>query len=267
MKVYGYLRVSTDKQSDSLASQESLVEDYFERMKKLGDLPEDTTFSGCFADEDKSGSTPLFERPAGYEMLKVIRPGDHIIVAKHDRAFRCMMDACTTIKQLQTQDVELHMINLGVSPSNPIGKFVFHIMSAFAELEVEFIRARIKDALAHRKRTGRPVNQSTPLGYKRQKVEGEVRFVPNRDEVAMCYEIRDLRDAGLSWPECATTIAKEHGWKCPSTGTDWSVRLAKRAYQATLDNFPRYDGRTLDDFSENHRQRQHDIAMSDRVDV
>ena len=267
MKVYGYLRVSTDKQSDSLASQESLVEDYFERMKKLGDLPEDTTFSGCFADEDKSGSTPLFERPAGYEMLKVIRPGDHIIVAKHDRAFRCMMDACTTIKQLQTQDVELHMINLGVSPSNPIGKFVFHIMSAFAELEVEFIRARINDALAHRKRTGRPVNQSTPLGYKRQKVEGEVRFVPNRDEVAMCYEIRDLRDAGLSWPECATTIAKEHGWKCPSTGTDWSVRLAKRAYQATLDNFPRYDGRTLDDFSENHRQRQHDIAMSDRVDV
>ena len=267
MKVYGYVRVSTDKQSDSLASQESLVEDYFERMKKLGDLPEDTTFSGCFADEDKSGSTPLFERPAGYEMLKVIRPGDHIIVAKHDRAFRCMMDACTTIKQLQTQDVELHMINLGVSPSNPIGKFVFHIMSAFAELEVEFIRARIKDALAHRKRTGRPVNQSTPLGYKRQKVEGEVRFVPNRDEVAMCYQIRELRDAGLSWPECATTVAKEHGWKCPSTGTDWSVRLAKRAYQATLDNFPRYDGRTLDDFSENHRQRQHEIAMSDRVDV
>ena len=267
MKVYGYTRVSTDKQSDSLASQESLIKDYFERMKKLGDLPEECEFGGCFADEDKSGSTPLFERPAGYEMLKVIRPGDHIIVAKHDRAFRCMMDACTTIKQLQNQDVELHLINLGINPGTPIGKFVFHVMSAFAELEVEFIRERIREALAHRKRTGRPVNQSTPIGYQRKKIEGEIRFVPNRDEVAMCYQIRDLRDSGLSWPACASAVAREHGWNMPSTGTPWSVRLAKRAYKAALDNFPRYDGRTLEDFTVNHRQRQHDVAMNDRGEV
>ena len=79
-RVLGYCRASTRKQVDSPDVQRGKIQDYA-AFHKLGVV-------SCFIDPAKSGKVPWEEREGGRALFAQLRPGDHVIIAKLDRAFR-----------------------------------------------------------------------------------------------------------------------------------------------------------------------------------
>src|SRR3954447_22710909 len=108
MAVYGYVRVSTEKQAEegeSLGAQRRTIEGY--------SMMQGLTLDEVFVERGVSGSRPIGERPEGARMLGRVRPGDVIITPKLDRMFRSALDALDVLARLKDCDVSLHMIDLG----------------------------------------------------------------------------------------------------------------------------------------------------------
>src|SRR5690242_13931973 len=125
MAVYGYTRVSTDRQAnegESLDVQERTIAGY----AMMHGLKVDRIFS----ERGISGSKPLADRPEGGALLSVLKPGDIVITPKLDRMFRSANDALTNLERIRKQGVHLHMIDLGGDvTANGIAKLVFTILS------------------------------------------------------------------------------------------------------------------------------------------
>src|SRR5690242_7853983 len=80
MAVYGYARVSTDRQADdgeSLGTQQRIIEGYA-MMNAL-------TLASILVERGVSGSKPLGERPEGARLLAVLKGEDVVITPKLDR--------------------------------------------------------------------------------------------------------------------------------------------------------------------------------------
>src|SRR5258708_3848450 len=79
LRAYGYIRVSTEEQAKSglgMAAQKDAIERYcMVRGLKL---------EGFFADEAKSGRSPILSRPHGKLLDDQLAKGDQVILAKHD---------------------------------------------------------------------------------------------------------------------------------------------------------------------------------------
>src|SRR4051812_29290211 len=144
MAVYGYVRVSTVRQSDegeSLDVQERTIRGY--ALMRGMDLDR------VFVERAVSGSVPLADRPQGAALLELAKPGDAIITPKLDRMFRSALDALDVLSKLRDRRVALHMVDLGGDvATNGISKLVFTILSAVAEAERDRIRERIDAAQA-----------------------------------------------------------------------------------------------------------------------
>ena len=136
-RVLGYCRASTRKQVDSPDVQTGKIQDYA-AFHKLGVV-------SCFIDPAKSGKVPWEEREGGRVLLAQLRPGDHVIIAKLDRAFRRLSDCVVILERFERMGVKLHIVNLlggAIDLSSPMGRFMIHILAAFAELERSFISRR-----------------------------------------------------------------------------------------------------------------------------
>jgi DNA invertase Pin-like site-specific DNA recombinase len=203
MKVYGYVRVSTAEQANaglSLDTQRQQITGY--AMMKGWDVAE------FFVEAGVSGSMPLADRPEGQRMLATLKPGDVVITAKLDRAFRSAADALGTLEQLKDDRIGLHMIDLGGDVTgNGISKLVFTILSAVAENERDRIRERVRDAKRHRVTQRLYNGGKRPFGF--DVVEG--RLLPNANEQAVLARGRALRDERRSYRDIADVWASEFG--------------------------------------------------------
>src|SRR5271166_4494417 len=162
MAVYGYVRVSTDRQADdgeSLGTQQRIIEGYA-MMNAL-------TLDSVFVERGVSGSKPLGERPEGARLLAILKPDDVVITPKLDRMFRSALNALDVLGQLKERDVALHIIDLGGDVTgNGISKLVFTILSAVAEAERDRIRERITQVKRDQRDRGRYLGGKVPFGFR-----------------------------------------------------------------------------------------------------
>jgi DNA invertase Pin-like site-specific DNA recombinase len=207
MRVFGYCRVSTAEQANgglSLETQEQQIKGYC-MMKGL-------QVAEFFVEAGVSGSVPLAERPEGKRLLAALQPGDAIVTAKLDRAFRSAADALEVLEHLKKEGVGLHMIDLGGDVTgNGISKLVFTILSAVAENERDRIRERIRDAKRHRASQKIFNGGKRPFGFD---IEGEGkdrRLVPNANEQGALAHAKAMRDDGKSFRDIASALASEFG--------------------------------------------------------
>ena len=207
MRVFGYCRVSTAEQASgglSLETQRQQITGY--AMMKGWSVAE------FFVEAGVSGSMPLADRPEGQRLLASLQPGDVVITAKLDRAFRSAADALGTLEQLKEDKVALHMIDLGGDVTgNGISKLVFTILSAVAENERDRIRERVRDVKRHRASQRMFNGGKRPFGFD---IEGEGRdrrLVPNPIEQAALVRGKALQTAGKSLREIAAAWADEFG--------------------------------------------------------
>jgi DNA invertase Pin-like site-specific DNA recombinase len=202
MTVYGYCRNG----GLSLETQKQQITGY--AMMKGWQIAE------FFTERGVSGSVSLADRFEGQRMLAVLQPGDVVITAKLDRAFRSAADAVGTLEQLKEDGIGLHMIDLGGDVcGNGISKLVFTILSAVAENERDRIRERVRDVKRHRASQLLFNGGKRPFGFD---VEGEGKdkhLIPNATEQAALARGKALQSEGATLRAIASIWADEFGLK------------------------------------------------------
>lgn len=226
--VYGYGRHSTDKQGLTEEAQRSKVDAYVHQHLL------EHEYGGWLYDYVISGATPLFERPAGKEVNTRLQPGDHLVWARLDRAFRSVVDGASTLAELGSRGVFVHSLDLGLDTSTAVGRCVCTVMLAFAELEREYARARTREALRVKREAGLPYGRHTPIGWRRQGSGSNGLFVPDEAEREQVRRIHALRGEGLSFD----AIAGRMRTLTRPSGTAWNRNTVRRAIRAIAAGFP-----------------------------
>ncbi|MBM7663570.1 DNA invertase Pin-like site-specific DNA recombinase [Solibacillus kalamii] len=129
MTKYGYARVSTQGQ-DLKAQVETLKAE------------------GCevIYSEKFTGTTK--DRPEFKAVLDIVQSGDTLVVTKLDRFARSAEDAIHVIKQLHTQGVRVHILNMGMVDNTATGKLLLTVLAGFAEFERDMIVERLNEGKA-----------------------------------------------------------------------------------------------------------------------
>lgn len=132
--VYGYARVSTNKQ----AKDGNSLEDQRIALKNNG--------AEVIFEETYSGTT--VDRPEFNRLMKEIKSGDKLIVTKLDRLARTAIDGGTIVRDLHDRGVVIQILNIGVADNTPMGKFMVMMLLAFAEFERDMIVERTQSGKA-----------------------------------------------------------------------------------------------------------------------
>ena len=116
-----------------------------------------------YIDEGVSGSK---ERRPSLDRLMVgakRRAFDAVVVFRFDRFARSVTHLARGLDEFRALGVEFVSLHEAVDTSTTMGRAMFHIAGAFAELEREIIRERVKAGLANAKRRGRKVGRPRAL--------------------------------------------------------------------------------------------------------
>lgn len=208
--IYGYCRVSTDEQAESglgLESQMHICKHYITYV--LGRAEYQHLERGeLFIEQDgvSAAKVDLLKRPMGYELHLALEPGDHIVLAKHDRCFRSVRDFELTRPIWEEEDITLHFADLSVDMTTANGKLVANLLVSVAEWESRVISERTKAGFDVKRSRGEALNGMPPkVGYKH--VGKKKILAPNRDQAPMLRLIAWLRDnRGLSWAKISDRI-------------------------------------------------------------
>lgn len=100
------------------------------------------------------------DRPELIKAIEHLREGDIFVVWKIDRLGRSVKELVTLLQEFESRKIDIVFIKDGIDTSTSTGRFLFTIISAFAELELNIIRERtiegLKAARARGKNGGRP---------------------------------------------------------------------------------------------------------------
>lgn len=233
-KAYGYGRASTKKQVESPDTQKEMIKKYAV-FNNLGDV-------SFYIDAATSGKVAWQTRDAGKALFAQLRKGDHVILTKLDRAFRRLADCVTVLEKFERIGVKLHICNLmggAIDLSSPMGRFMIHILAAFAELERAFISERTKDGLSKSKKSGKKYTRFPGYGFRWEKrtIDGKslrVRVAyPEEREVMKSIVGWRIQDGPLSWDEIRQHLTYNLNLKTKE-GKLWDNNRIKRAYVAEL---------------------------------
>lgn len=180
-RAYAYLRVSTFQQVDgkSLTGQEEEIRKYCNVYGiELVDV---------YSDEGKSGKS-IEGRPQFQKMLRDIKEKqevDYVIVWKLSRFGRNACDSLNSLNILQDNGVNLVALTENVDTATPMGRLVFTLLAALAEMERENIREQTANGLKYNALSGGWNGGIPPYGYDAVNKE----LVINEEEAAVVRKI------------------------------------------------------------------------------
>jgi putative DNA-invertase from lambdoid prophage Rac len=208
-RVFGYCRVSTDRQADSGISL-----DEQERKIEARCVKQDWHLEHFYVDAGVSGSTPLGKRPEGARLLAALRPGDIVIAAKMDRCFRSAFDALATIEGFKRRKISLWLLDLGGDVSgNRISELIMTVLAAVAQFERSLISERIKDAKRNLRRSNKHQGGKRPFGWQFGQANGHGRareLISDEAEQAAIADIVAMRGVGTTLMEIRNAM-RERG--------------------------------------------------------
>jgi DNA invertase Pin-like site-specific DNA recombinase len=139
--IIGYIRVSSATQN--LQSQRDMC-----------------SAAGCERIYEETASGAQTDRPVLAEVMRMLRPGDELVVFKLDRLARSTRQLIETVDELEHRQVKLRSLTEMIDTGSPSGRLFFHIMSSISEFERQCLRERVKfgieSARAHGRVGGRP---------------------------------------------------------------------------------------------------------------
>lgn len=141
-----YARVSTTDQTCEMQLRE--LREYIKRRNwTLHEAYVDTGWSGAKASRPELNRLKQDARERRFEA---------VLVWKLDRWGRSVSDSLAGIQELSGLGIRWIAVtqNLDTDESNPMARFMLHIMAAFAELEREMIRERVKAGMKSAKHRG-----------------------------------------------------------------------------------------------------------------
>ncbi len=212
--IYG--RVSTDLQSETSIDQQV-------RECRAYCAMQGWEVVKVYRDEGFSGTN--VERPAYQLMMDEMDTWDVVIGAKMDRLHRNVRNAGEWADMLRKAGRDFAFLDIQIDTTTPVGMLIFRIMTAFAAMEVDLIKARTKAGLRGKKNagkhTGRPPYGYASLFARTEEAEDKGMLEPEPAEVPILREIFALHDSGLTYSEIANTL-NERGVATRQEGKAWT---------------------------------------------
>src|SRR5262249_48433766 len=181
-----YMRVSTKGHGQTTETQAVALREYAERRG--------FTIAEEYRDEGISGSKD--SRPALDRLMKDARARkfDVVVVARFDRFARSVSHLLRALEEFSHLGVDFVSLSESIDTSTPMGRMIFTVLAAVAELERNLIKERVAMGMARARRQGRT------LGRPRVGVNA--------------HYVSALRRDGLSWNEIANKLGVGRGTVC-----------------------------------------------------
>jgi len=213
MKLYVYIRVSTDYQTESgagLSAQRDACQKWAEEQEMVVD--------SVFSEEGVSGSTSLEKRPALIEAINMLQEGDVLLVAKRDRLGRdiihvAMIEAAINRKKSRV----ISVAGEGTTGEDPSSILMRRMIDAFSEFERNIICERTKAAMQAKKKKNERVGH-IPFGFRLS--EDGVHLEECPKENSILKQIQKLKEKGLSTRKIAKEMNKREAFN--RGGSRWN---------------------------------------------
>ena len=174
--IYGYIRVSTDKQT--VENQRFEINHFCERQEVV---------INKWIDETISGAKSLDDRKLG-KLLKKMKKGDVLICSELSRLGRNLLMIMGILNECMNRDIQVWTIKdnyrLGSDINSKVLAFAFGLS---AEIERNLISQRTKEALARKRAEG--VILGRPIGSKssKTKLTGQEKMIQDLLEKKVSY--------------------------------------------------------------------------------
>jgi DNA invertase Pin-like site-specific DNA recombinase len=160
--VYGYPRVSTDEQTQSIDVQLDLI-------KKRAALITDTDWGGAEPEQESASKIRYYDRPVFSRLLNKLKPGDTLIVSRLDRLERgmfAMVEVLNVLVQRQVHVIALQFLGGNELDLNSVtGKILAMFLAGLAEMENAQRTETFMAAKRWRKERGLQHNR-LPFGFR-----------------------------------------------------------------------------------------------------
>lgn len=144
-RIYGYARVSTNRQDAALQR---------DALEKAG-------CDDIFIDEGVSGAKA--HRPELDRMVGMLREGDTVVVWKLDRLGRSLQNLVELVNKFDGMGVQFRSLTEAIDTTTPGGVLVFNIFASLAQFERDLIRERTSAGLQAARARGRQGGRPTKL--------------------------------------------------------------------------------------------------------
>lgn len=234
MATYGYTRVSTAEQATGLSLDEQQ-----RRIEGIA-LMRRASLDRLFVEEGITGSRSLETRPLGRDLCAALRPGDTLIVAKLDRAFRNAADALSRAEAWRRQGIGLIVADMGGDPvtDNGVAKMFFGMLALVAEFERDRILERTNEGRRAKAIRGGHIGGSPPFGFRVQGSGKTAQLVQIAEEQKAIKTIAALAGRS-SLREIAKAVHERHNIKISHEAvrrilTERSAKRWPRSSRSTL---------------------------------
>jgi len=147
MATIGYARVSTEDQNLDLQIDALKIE-------------------GCDQIYEDHGISAIAKHRPGFEdAIDALQDGDTFIIWKMDRAFRSLLHALDMLEIFQNRNIEFRSLTDQIDTTTPMGKCMYQVRFAFAELERNLISERTKAGMAAARMRGKQIGRPYALSH------------------------------------------------------------------------------------------------------
>jgi len=184
MTVAGYVRVSTKQQREdgSHETQREQLREWADREGKEMEMFEDIAISG-----------QSDEREAYDEMMSRLDEFDAVVVRELSRFGRNLRKVLDDVETLDERDVDFVTLSGEFDTSTAQGKLLLQVKGAFDEFWSNLAQERANEMVQRRREQGKPIGRPKKL---------------DDDELE---QVRDWREAGLSYSAIATLVEDAFG--------------------------------------------------------
>ena len=180
MELIGYARVSSredrqvfDRQADALRA------------------------AGCERIYDDRGSGANIDRPGLKACLDYLRRSDVLVVLDLDRLGRLAGELIRLVDELEAKGVGFRALNASFDTTTPMGRAFLQIQAAFAEMERNVIRQRVKEGIAAARARGRKGGRPRLMTPERLRYAQHLMADRERSIPAICRELGDVPTSTL----------------------------------------------------------------------
>jgi DNA invertase Pin-like site-specific DNA recombinase len=206
MELVGYARVSTregqqvfDRQVDALRA------------------------AGCERIYDDRGSGASADRPGLKACLDYLRKGDVLVVLDLDRLGRLAGELIRLVDELKARGVGFRALNASFDTTTPMGRAFLQIQAAFAEMERNVIRQRVKEGVAAARARGRKGGRPRLMTPERLRYAQHLMTDRERSVPAICRELGGVPASTLYHYLHADGTLKTSGIRLLGTGAGAGV--------------------------------------------
>ena len=148
--------------------------------------------AGCERVFDDRGSGASADRPGLRACLDYLRKGNVLVVLDLDRLGRLASELIRLVDELEGRGVGFRALNADFDTTTPMGRAFLQIQAAFAEMERNVIRQRVREGVAAARARGRKGGRPRLMTPERLRYAQHLLADKSRSVPSICRELGGL---------------------------------------------------------------------------